>query len=495
MARKNKTKSDAMKVLFVTSEAFPLIKTGGLADVSHSLPNALHGLGNDVRVVLPAYREVLQKVGPLSLLGWLPARAEGDVRVFETRHAAFDMPIWLIDCAPLFDRSGNPYTDADGHDWHDNAERFSVFSRAAALLGIDALETGWKPDVVHANDWQTGLVPAFLAQQHAPPQRVYTIHNLAYDNQVDYAGFQALRLPGHWWSIEYGEFYDRFSMMKCGLTFSDRITTVSPTYAKEICTPEYGYGYAGVLQAQAHKLHGILNGIDTDYWDPRTDSYLAENYGSGKKLWPAKAANRQALMQALKAELDDQAPLIGFVGRLVHQKGVDLLLHAAERVIAESNACFAIIGTGEKALEEALKQLAQRHPDRIAYFVGYSEAMAHLLEAGSDLFAMPSRYEPCGLNQLYSLRYGTPPVVRRTGGLADTVVDVDEGVKGANGFVFDRADADALADVLLRALRVHQDSGRWEKLVRTGMRRVSDWQSSAQAYLSVYRLKTHQQEQ
>jgi starch synthase len=481
------------KVMYVTSEAYPLIKTGGLADVSHSLPNALHELGHDVRLVLPAYRSVLEKVEDLQLLGWLNLGADGDVRVVQAYHPEFAMPIWLVDAPAYFDREGNPYVNEDSNDWPDNPRRFTVFSRAAALLGVDALGIDWRPDVVHCNDWQSGLVHAFLSQELNPPRRIYTVHNLAYDCQFDYGEFQALKLPPHWWSMEHAEFYGSFSLMKAGLVFSDWINTVSPTYAKEICTAEYGYGYAGILQSYSYKLRGILNGIDTQTWDPASDPYLTAHYSADKKkLNNAKRRNRETLLKTLGATdavATDDAPLIGSVGRLAFQKGVDLLLEAIPKVIRETQARFVVIGTGDKVLQQGLKEMAARYPERVFVHLGYSEEKAHLLEAGCDMFVMPSRYEPCGLNQLYSLRYGTIPVVRHTGGLADTVIDADaQSLQNgsASGFSFKPATAEALASALLRALEMYKDRDAWKQLQKNGMSQDLSWQSSAKRYLDLY---------
>ncbi len=486
-------KRRALRVLFVSSEAYPLIKTGGLADVSHALPNALAERRTDVRLLLPAYRQVLERVEDLQILGWLDLGPLGQARVLQAYHPGFRMPLWLIDRADLFDREGNPYTDPNGADWPDNPLRFTVFSRAAALLGIDALGLGWRPDVVHSNDWQGGLTHAFLEAENHRPRRVHTIHNLAYDCQFDYARFQALKLPPHWWSMEHAEFYGRFSLMKAGLVFSDVINTVSPTYAREICTPEYGYGYAGILQHYCDKLHGILNGIDTRVWDPLHDRHLVAHYGPDDDLPKARRRNRGALLQAmgyaLKREVLDR-PMIGFVGRLVYQKGVDLLLEAIPPLLERTEASFALVGTGEAALEARLRELESAHPGRVFIHLGYSEPLGHLLEAGADIFAMPSRYEPCGLNQMYSLHYGTPPVVRRTGGLGDTVVDttpqtIEDG--SANGFVFGPAEAAALGEALERAIEAHADSALWRRLQRTGMAQDFGWKRSARAYLALYR--------
>jgi starch synthase len=450
-----------MKLLFAASELFPLIKTGGLADVAHSLPNALADLGVDVRVMLPAYREVLARVDRLRTLGWLTLSGGREVRLFEAAHSECSAPLWLVDAPAMFDRPGLPYGDAEGVDWPDNPQRFTLFSEAVAALAMDGLGLDWQADVVHANDWQTGLVPAFLALQIARPRTLFTVHNLAYDCQFDFEAFRDMSLPQHWWSMDYGEFYGRLSMLKSGLVFSDRITTVSPRYAEEIRTPEYGYGYAAILEANADKLVGILNGIDDDIWDPRSDPLLAARYHVDGKIRFSKLRNRKALLGALGASaevLEDTGPLVGSVGRLVHQKGTDLLLEAIPPLLARSDARFVLIGAGEPKYERQLQKLAKDYPDRVFCHIGYSETLAHRLEAGCDLFAMPSRYEPCGLNQMYSLRYGTPPVVRATGGLADTVEDATPRsiARGeANGFVFVEPTSAALQDALMRAFELH----------------------------------------
>jgi len=482
-----------MKLLFTASELFPLIKTGGLADVAQSLPNALSQLDVDIRVALPAYRQVLSSVSALRVLGWLRISGGREVRILEASHPEVMAPLWLVDAPMLFDRPGGPYTDAAGNDWPDNPARFALFSEAAALLSMDGLGLGWKADTVHANDWQTGLVPAYLSQQSHPPHSVFTIHNLAYDCQFDYGEFRSLHLPLHWWSMEYGEFYERFSMLKAGLTFSEMITTVSPSYAREIRTHEYGYGYATILEANAEKLTGILNGIDDKTWNPRTDPHLVAHYSVNSKVRPGKEANRLALLGALNASpaaLENQGPLVGTVGRLVTQKGIDLLLEAIPPLLSGSNAQFVIIGSGEPRFEQELEELALAHPERVFCHIGYSETLAHQLEAGCDIFAMPSRYEPCGLNQMYSLRYGTPPVVRATGGLADTVKDANpENMESgeANGFLFSETSSEALVTVFERAFALYQNPNQWMKLIKNGMRADHGWRSSAQSYLDIYR--------
>ena len=486
-----------MKVLFVTSEAFPLMKTGGLGDVSNSLPNSLQQLEADVRLIMPAYRDTLSQLDNFEIVGWVKVAAHQEVRILQTSHPAFDMPIWLVDCPSMFDRGGSPYTHPSGHDWHDNPQRFNLFSHAAALMAIDTLKTGWKADIVHSNDWQTGMVSAYLSLEVHPPKRIFTIHNIAYDCHFDYGVFQSMHLPPHWWSMELGEFYDRFSMLKAGMVFSDVITTVSPRYAQEIRTSDYGYGYAAILEANKHKLLGIINGIDPDTWNPATDSYLAANYSHKDKITEikkAKLANKKALLKELGADskaLTSQKPLIGFVGRLVFQKGIDLLLNAIEELLFENQAQFVIIGSGEHELELQLRTLADQYPQQLFCYTGYSESLAHLLEAGCDIFAMPSRYEPCGLNQLYSLQYGTPAVVRNTGGLADTVTDTNTATlaeKSATGIIFDHATVEALTAALRKAVKLFAEQKTWSQLISNGMRQDFSWDSSARQYIELYKV-------
>ena len=485
-----------MKILFVTSEAFPLIKTGGLGDVSNSLPNSFVQQGADVRLVLPAYRDVLKKIESYKILGWLKLGLQQETRILECRHDDFNMPIWLVYQSLLFDREGNPYTHPEGYDWQDNPVRFNIFTQAAALLATDALKLGWHADVVHANDWQTGMVHAHLGHEASPPKRVFTIHNIAYDCQFDFGTFQALHLPPHWWSMELGEFYDRFSMLKAGMVFSDMITTVSPQYAREIRTPEYGYGYSSILEKYHHKLHGILNGIDTTTWNPARDAELVKHYEASDKsitIAKAKTANKLHLLKQLGAKDPEtccEKPLVAFVGRLVFQKGIDLLLNAIEILLPKHNACFAIIGSGEHDLEQHLAYLTRQHPERVFAHIGYSESLAHQLEAGADIFAMPSRYEPCGLNQLYSLRYGTPPVVRNTGGLADTVTQTSaESIKNntATGFLFENPSAQSLADTISHALSYYDDRNTWQKIIKNCMNQDFSWDNSAAAYLELFK--------
>jgi len=485
-----------MKVLFASSEVWSLVKTGGLGDVAYSLPHALHKLGEDVRIVLPAYRDVLKKFSCIEILGWLPLTLAGvtrSVRILQASHEEFAMPILLIDCHDLFDRPGNPYVHEDGYDWPDNAERFALFSEAVARLAMDDLKIGWKADVVHSNDWQCGLIPAFLDNEAERPRRIFTIHNMAYGGNYSHDEFNHLRLPSQWWSAEGVEFYGNFSMLKAGLIYSDMITTVSPTYAEEICTPSFAYGMEGVLSSRRYKLKGILNGIDSDVWNPEKDPLLPYHY-SEKRRNPGKKNNKKALLETfgIAATTDNlTAPLFGLVSRLVEQKGVDMVIEAIPQLLETSDANFVIIGKGHPHFEAQLLQLNEQYPDRVMTMIGYSEEKAHLLEAGCDIFLMPSRFEPCGLNQLYSLRYGSIPIVHRTGGLADTVVDtqLENGSinQTATGFVIDTPTTSELIKAMRRALLLFPQKKLWNQLQRTAMQQDFGWEKSAKEYIHLYR--------
>jgi starch synthase len=344
---------------------------------------------------------------------------------------------------------------------------------------------------VHTHDWQSGLVAAFLAEQPVRPKTVFTIHNLAYGGYFPSSDFVRLHLPSHWWSSEGVEFHGGFSMLKAGIVFADAVTTVSPTYAREICTPEFGYGLDGLLLSIQHKLHGILNGIDTTIWNPSTDVHLPAHY-SMSRIQPGKRRNKQALLERFLPHADDetmQAPLLGLVGRLVEQKGVDWVLAAIPVLLAETDVCFVLLGSGQAVYEQKLLSLARLHPQRVLVRIGYDEPLAHQIEAGADLFLMPSRFEPCGLNQMYSLRYGTPPVVYKTGGLADTVVDVNAATlddASATGFVFDTSEMPAFLDAIRRALDLYRQPAQWRRLQQTGMRQAFDWSESAGHYIALY---------
>ena len=475
-----------MKILFASSEVYPLIKTGGLADVSGSLPRAIRNLRHDIRVVLPAYRGVVARAGKTKVLASLGLEdAPGEVRLLQGRLPGTNVPLYLVDCPPLFDREGGPYSAPEGGDWPDNALRFALFARAVRGLALDRAGLDWAPELVHANDWQTGLVPALLSLEARRPATLFTIHNLAYQGLFPAATLDELRLPPAWWSIDGLEFYDQLSFIKGGLVFADWINTVSPTYAREIQTPEYGCGLEGLLTTRANRLSGILNGIDYREWSPCSDPHLEHPYSVRRQ--GGKADNKRAL-QADFGLPPRHVPLLGHVGRLVEQKGIDLLLDILPELL-EQDLQLVILGSGHAALEQALLELQAAHPRQVGVRIGYSEALAHRLEAGSDMFLMPSRFEPCGLNQLYSLRYGTVPIVRRTGGLADSVVDASpENLANgsATGFQFEAAEAPALLAAIERALALHARPEAWRRLVTRGMQQDFSWPRSAQHYLDLY---------
>ncbi|HET7671616.1 MAG TPA: glycogen synthase GlgA [Burkholderiales bacterium] len=467
-----------MRVLFVTPECAPFTKTGGLGDVSAALPAALRALGVDVRVLLPAYTEAraacpgAKERARLRLLGH-------DVTLLEGEECM------LLDCPELYMRPGGPYQDASGADWPDNAVRFGVLSRAAAVLGSASSPLDWRPEIVHCNDWPTGLAPVYLHAERRRAGSVMTVHNLAFQGLFDASLLQRLELPAAAFSIEGLEFYGRLSFLKGGLVYADGLTTVSPTYAREIQGEELGCGLDGVLRARRDALRGILNGIDVTAWNPTTDQRIAERYA-----WTSlerKSANKLALQRRLNLPEDASIPLFGAVCRFTHQKGVDLIAGAADDIV-RLPAQLCLLGKGDRELEGALAAAAARHPQSIAVAIGFNEDLAHLIEAGADAFLMPSRFEPCGLNQMYSQRYGTPPVARATGGLVDTVM------QGETGFLFERAESAALLEAVQRAAAAWRDTRRWREIQRRGMSRDFSWSGPARQYADLYARHARRQE-
>ncbi|MCO5170503.1 MAG: glycogen synthase GlgA [Planctomycetes bacterium] len=471
-----------MNVLFVTAEAHPLMKTGGLADVCGSLPAALRALGHDVRLLMPAYPRACEQVADLAPAG----RLTGPARLLRGTFPGTRMPVYLFDAPGSFDRAGNPYLGPDGRDWPDNAARFAALCRAAVAVGMGRAGLDWRPEVVHAHDWHTGLVPALLSRERRRPATVFTIHNLAYQGLFPREAFDALELPAALWSVDGLEFHGQLSFIKGGIAFADRVTTVSPTYAREICTPELGCGLDGLLRARGEDLVGILNGADYGVWDPSRDPLIERPYDPG--TLEARADNKAALRDRLGLVDDPRLPLVASVGRLVEQKGVDLLVDALPLLMRRPVQLF-VCGTGDRAFAKALEREAARHDGRLAVHVGYTEELAHATWAGADIFVMPSRFEPCGLTQLYSLRYGAVPVVRRTGGLADTVVDADPAslrAGRATGFTFATCTREALVQALDRAMACWRRPALWRKLVRAGMAQEFSWTRSARSYVALY---------
>lgn len=485
-----------MNILFATSEAHPLIKTGGLADVSGSLPKAMSQLGHNVRLIMPAYQAVLDKYPEQQLLAHFAVGGAGrllNVRVLSVQVPEVGTEVLLLDIPELFQRPGNPYIAHDGKDWWDNGERFAVFSRAVAEVAMDRVGLNWRANAVHVNDWQTGLVAAFLSEEAQRPRTIFTIHNMAYAGYFPKSLFDSMWMPLQWWTAEGVEYYGQISMLKAGIMYSDWVTTVSPTYAQEICTTEYAYGFAKIMQQRRAegRLVGILNGIDTEQWNPQTDPYIKFNYSVTSGRVSQKKRNKAALLEQLGAtqiELRQTEPLIGFIGRLVTQKGVDLITQVIPELLEKQALNFVLVGAGEEHYENAFRELAQTYPDRVFVHIGYSEALAHQVEAGADMFLMPSRFEPCGLNQMYSLAYGTPPIVHYTGGLIDTVINAsDENVanKTATGFVFYEPTVHALRSTIEHALFLYSKPRTWQQIQKNGMSHNFDWQQSAQKYIQL----------
>lgn len=477
-----------MRVLFASAEVFPLAKTGGLADVSAALPKALADLGVDIHLIMPGYTEALdsaeakQRTIPL---GNIPGIE--DASLIPARLPGSGLGIWLIDCPALYRRDGGLYVDPNGRDWTDNASRFAVLSHVVTRLALGATSVDWRPDVVHVNDWHLGLVPALLAAEGGlRPPTVLTIHNLAFQGVFPAEVFPQLGLPSGWFNADAAEFYGQVSMLKAGIRFADRLTTVSPRYAKEILTPQFGCGLDGFLRARGRNLVGILNGIDYGLWTPDCPQsvpfpYTAKDL-SGKRLCKA----------ALQAELGlasaPQAPVIAFISRLTEQKMADVL-PVVMPVIAEQGGQLVVCGEGDAAIQQSLQDLARRYPQAVAVHVGYEESLARRILAGADILAAPSRFEPCGLVQMYAMRYGAVPIVRNVGGLLDTVVRHEAGATRkdeATGFMFDEATAASFADAIERACRHYRKPVAWRAMQLRAMKQDFRWSRSAQRYLALY---------
>lgn len=474
-----------MNILFVASELFPIVKTGGLADVVGSLPLALRQLGDDVRVMLPAYRGVADHVVWPDV--WVPfgdPLGVGEVRIGLTKPTSVLPPVYLVDCPALFDREGGPYLDLAGGAWADNHVRFALLARAAAMLCEIGPIVDWRPDVVHAHDWHAGLVPAYLALRAGHrPATVFTIHNLSYTGNFPSSVLPAVGLPRECFTMAGVEFHGELSFMKAGLNYSDHITTVSQTYAKEILKEAQGYGFAGLLQSRRGELTGIVNGIDNEIWDPATDCHIEAPFDA--RRLDRKSKNKTVLQREMGL-LEQDGPLFGVISRLSSQKGLDLVLKTLDAAIA-AGAQWVILGSGEPELETAFLAAARKFPDSLAVRVVYDEALAHRIQAGADVLVVPSRFEPCGLTQLYAQRYGTLPLVRRTGGLADTVVDVAEGAPGT-GFVFNDADAAALNFTLQCAIELFGNRRKWRTIQRHAMKQDFGWRVPASQYRELYRI-------
>ena len=479
-----------MKILFVTPECAPMVKTGGLGDVSAALPRALAQRGCDVAILMPAYGD-MKVEGTLAATLTLPA--DGRWPAAQLLHVvpADGPPLFLLSCPALYGSAATPYSnpgDADGHlHGHPQALRFGLLAQVAARIGSRDTPCGWQADVVHANDWPCGLAPLYLHQRReagdaTAARSVMTIHNLAFQGVFPMDAADMLGIHPVHRGIEGVEYWGQLSMLKAGLQFADAITTVSPTYAREIQEPELGFGLDGVLRARADRLHGLINGIDTAVWNPGTDPLIHAAYGPDD-LGP-KAVNRAALRRHCGLA-DSDGPLFGFVGRLTSQKGLDLVLQGSAHLLSQGGQ-LVVLGKGDPDLEKAVLALALAHPRQVYASVAFDETLAHRIEAGADCFLMPSRFEPCGLNQMYSLAYGTPPLVTPTGGLADTVTDVDTARAEGTGFVMDAVTQSAYEAALDRVFSTWEDRLGWQRLQQRCMLRDHRWDSAARPYVSLY---------
>ena len=478
-----------MRVLQLGAEIFPLIKTGGLADVLGALPQALQVHGADVRLLLPGLPAILHGVTQRRLVYEIGAAfGAARVRLHLGVIKQSGVAAYVLEAPYLYQREGNPYLDAQGQEWPDNLQRFALLGWVGAQLASGALDTQWSAQLVHAHDWHAAMCCAYLAAHPGDtPRSVFTVHNLAYQGLFAADDYHLLGLPARFMEHDALEFHGQLSFMKAGLAYAQRVTTVSPTYAREIATETFGFGLDGLIRARGADVSGILNGVDGAVWNPQTDSLINTTYSSGAPQ--GKARCKAALQDALGLQVDPAAPLLAVVSRLTAQKGLDLLLKALPALLAQG-AQVAVQGTGDAALEAAFAEAARQHPGRVAARLTYDETAAHRMVAGADMIVLPSRFEPCGLTQLYGLRYGTVPVVRNVGGLADTVVNANPVTladDSATGFAFDAQSAEALAGTVQRAIDLYRQGAPWHRLMRRGMAQDFSWDSAAKAYLALYR--------
>ncbi|MDX3909758.1 MAG: glycogen synthase GlgA [Sphingobium sp.] len=473
-----------MKVLGVASEVQPLIKTGGLADVVGALPPALLAEGVAVRTLVPGYPSVMAKLGKAKKLHRYPALFGEAATLLSAKVGSLELII--LNCPAFFTRKGGPYDDASGTGWADNWRRFAALSRAGADIAAGLLK-GWRPDVVHAHDWQAAMTLAYMrfgAASTVP--KVITVHNLAFQGRFDADVFAALDLPPKAWGVDGVEYYGGIGFLKAGLVSADAITTVSPTYAGEILMPADGMGLDGLLRGRADHLHGILNGIDVAEWNPASDSLLAKPF-SHRSL-SSRTTNRRMVERSFALDVD-KSPLFIVVSRLTWQKGMDLLVDALDHLVA-LGAKIAILGSGDQPLEGGFLAGADRHHGRVGVRIGYDEPLSHMMQGGGDAILIPSRFEPCGLTQLYGLRYGCVPVVARVGGLADTVIDANEAALAAGvatGIQFTPPDVASLRRAIERAVALHGDAPQWAAMQRAGMKADFSWGRSAARYAALYR--------
>ncbi len=476
-----------IRVLAVASEMFPFVKTGGLADVTGALPAALASVGVEMRTLLPGHPAVLAAVGDAAqeLCAW-PDWFGGPARLLDARHGA--LALLILDAPHLYDRPGNPYLDSTGRDWRDNPERFAALSLAAARIGWGEVEA-FVPELLHLHDWQAALAPVYLQYRGAGrrnPATVLTVHNLGFQGQFDASVFERLRLPPQAFSIDALEYFGDIGFLKAGLLLADAVTTVSPTYAREIRTPRDGMGMDAILRWRGAALSGIVNGIDTTVWDPTHDPFLERRYDASSLA--GRADNKRAVERRFGLTTDD-APLVCMITRLTEQKGIDLVVDALDAIVA-SGARLVVLGSGDARHETALQAAAPRWRDRVAALLGYDEPLSHLMQGGCDAILVPSRFEPCGLTQLYGLRYGCVPVVARVGGLADTIIEANDAALRAGvatGFHLPEVTRDGVVEAVRRAVDLYEHQpDAWRRTQRNGMQADVGWRRSAEAYAAIY---------
>jgi len=472
-----------IEVLSVASEVYPLIKTGGLADVAGALPAALAKNGVTMRTLVPGYPAVMGKLGQVREVYYLADLFGVTARLLAGRVDGLDLIV--LDAPALYERPGNPYVGPEGWDWPDNWKRFAALSWVASELGLGMVE-GYRPQIIHAHDWQAGLVPAYV--KYGPSstlKTVMTVHNMAFQGTFGGDIFGQLRLPPHAYSMEGVEYFGGVGYLKAGVECADVVTTVSPTYSAEIRTSAFGMGLDGLLNNRSETVFGILNGIDMDAWNPATDGSLRSTYTANSLN--SRQTNKLALQEAFGLEPSD-GPLFAVVSRLTWQKGIDLLVDCIDTLVAHGGQ-LAVLGSGEADLENAVRGAAMRHPGRVGLVTGYNEQLSHLVQGGADVMVVPSRFEPCGLTQLYALRYGCVPLVSRVGGLNDTVIDANVAAlqaEVATGVQFAPPSAEALADAIRRTLALYADDKSWKKMQRRGMKSDVSWESSAARYAHLY---------
>jgi starch synthase len=470
-----------MRVLSVASEIFPIIKTGGLADVAGALPIALQAKGIEVRTLVPGYFEVLRALEGAQELGTVSAIG-GDARLLRGKCGALDL--FVLDAPHLFARGGNPYLSPAGLDWPDNGIRFAALARMAADIGFGVVPS-FAPDIVHVHDWQAALAPAYLNYEHRRrPRTVITVHNLAFQGKFSRSLLQEIGLPSESFTVDGVEYYGDIGFLKAGLRFADVITTVSPTYALEIQSDEGGMGLGGLLRSRSIELRGILNGIDVAVWDPATDVHIQCRFDAS--TLERRGVNKATLQRQFGLKPDPDALLLGVISRLSGQKGLDLLLECIPAILSEGMQ-LVLLGSGDAELERRYRDVAGAQPENIGVVIGFDEILAHFIQAGADALVVPSRFEPCGLTQLCALRYGAVPIVARVGGLEDTVADISDGNREITGFKFGPVTAQNLAAALRNASAAYRDRLGWRELQLNGMSQDVSWDSRANQYSDLYR--------